>query len=145
MFPDDLFREFERMFADLRLPVNSHARRGSFNPNADVYQVDAGRTVVVRVELAGVDRDNIKLVVHGRSLYLAGVRDSDVRHAASVAQKEIEYGYFVKRISLPGDVDVDGARAHYRDGMLTITLPVAGRRRTSVPDRVEIRMTVRSR
>ena len=63
MYPDDLFREFDRMFADLSLTLTSHARRGSFNPNADVYVTEGGRLIVVSVELAGVDRDNIKLVV----------------------------------------------------------------------------------
>ena len=42
MYPDDLFREFDRMFAELSLPITSHARRGSFNPNADVYVTDGG-------------------------------------------------------------------------------------------------------
>ena len=28
MYPDDLFREFDRMFAELSLPLTSHARRG---------------------------------------------------------------------------------------------------------------------
>jgi len=54
-----------------------------------VYVTDRGRTVVVRVELAGVARENIKLVVEGATLYLAGARASDVRRAESVVQKEI--------------------------------------------------------
>ncbi len=74
MYPDDLFREFDRLFAELSLPAGSHARRGSFNPNADVYVTNGGSMVFVQIELAGVDRDNIRLVVEGRTLYLAGVR-----------------------------------------------------------------------
>jgi HSP20 family protein len=145
MFGDDLFREFDRLFADMRLPLTSHARRGSFNPNADVYVMDRGRTVVVRVELAGVDRENIKLVVEGATLYLAGVRTSDVRRADGVLQKEIEYGYFFKKVSLPSAVIADGARASYHDGVLTVKLPVTDGSRLMPVDRTEIRMIVRGK
>ncbi|HXW50497.1 MAG TPA: Hsp20 family protein [Candidatus Acidoferrales bacterium] len=144
MYPDDLFREFDRLFAELSLPAGSHARRGSFNPNADVYVANGGRVVFVQIELAGVDRDNIKLVVEGRTLYLAGVRGSDAHGAEAVMQKEIEHGYFFKKIPLPAAVEVEAARAEYNAGMLTVKLPVA---QTSVlvADRAEIRMVVRGR
>lgn len=145
MYPDDLFREFERMFAELSLPMTSHARRGSFNPNADVHLMDGGRTVLVRVELAGVKSEHIKLVVEGATLYLAGAREIDARRADAVLQKEIEYGYFLKRIQLPSTVAVANARADYNDGMLTITLPIAADRRVGRPDRTEIRMFVKAR
>lgn len=145
MYPDDLFREFDRMFAELSLPLTSHARRGSFNPNADVYVTNGGAVIVVRVELAGVDRENIKLVVEGATLYLAGVRESEVHGCEDVLQKEIEYGYFFKKIPLPTAVEVEAARADYHGGMLTIKLPVAERTRASPVDRTEIRMVVRGR
>jgi HSP20 family protein len=145
MNPDDLVREFDRLFAELSLPMTSHARRGSFNPNADVYVMDRGRTIVVRVELAGVARDNIKLVVEGATLFLAGMRGSDVRRAEGVLQKEIEYGYFLKRVQLPSPVMVDAARAEYHDGILTVKLPVADSSRLVPIDRTEIRMVVRGR
>jgi HSP20 family protein len=145
MYPDDLFREFDRMFAELSLPLTSHARRGSFNPNADVYAAEGGSLIVVTVELAGVERDNIKLVVEGRTLYLAGVRHSFARGCEDVLQKEIERGYFFKKIQLPTAVAVDEARAEYRGGMLVVKLPVAERSTVMPVDRTEIRMIVRGR
>lgn len=145
MYPDELFREFDRLFAELSLPVSSHARRGSFNPNCDVFVTDRGRSIVVRVELAGVSRENIKLVVEGAILYLAGKRDVDVRRAESVVRKEIEYGYFLKKVQLPSPVIVEDARADYHDGILTVKLPVADGSRLMPIDRTEIRMVVRGR
>jgi HSP20 family protein len=145
MHSDDLFQEFDRMFAEMSLPISSHARRGSFNPNADVYTTDRGHTTVVLVELAGVIKEKIKLVVEGATLYLAGVRAGDARRADSVLQKEIDYGYFLKRIQLPFAVDVSGARAEYKDGMLTIKMPVAADAPRMRADRTEIRMIVRGR
>lgn len=145
MNSDDLFREFDRLFAELSLPLSSHARRGSFNPNADVFLTDGGRTILVRVELAGVSREHIKLVIEGSNLYLAGIRETEVRGCDGVLQKEIEYGYFFKRIPLPGAVDSAAARAHYHGGMLTVRLPVTERAALLPVRRTEIRMAVRSR
>jgi HSP20 family protein len=145
MYPDDLFREFDRMFAELSLPLTSHARRGSFNPNADVHVTGSGSVILVKIELAGVDRGNLKLVVEGRTLYLAGVRENIANGCEEVLQKEIEYGYFFKKIPLPKAVAVAQARAEYHDGMLTIKLPVAERTSVSPVDRAEIRMVVRGR
>jgi HSP20 family protein len=145
MHPDDLFREFDRLFAELSLPLTRHARRGSFNPNADVYVTDRGRTIVVRVELAGVHPANIKLVVEGANLYLAGYREPDIRRAENVLQKEIEYGCFLKRIQLPSVVAVDAAKAEYHDGTLSIKLPVSTSGQVDGVDRAEIRMAVRGR
>ncbi|HEY6359110.1 MAG TPA: Hsp20/alpha crystallin family protein [Vicinamibacterales bacterium] len=145
MHPDDLFREFDRLFAELSLPLTRHARRGSFNPNADVYVTDRGRTIVVRVELSGVNPANIKLVVEGANLYLAGYREPDIRRAEAVLQKEIEYGCFLKRIQLPSVVAVDAAKAEYHDGTLSIKLPVSSSGQVDGVDRAEIRMAVRGR
>jgi HSP20 family protein len=145
MNPDDLIREFDRLFAELSLPLTRHARRGSFNPNADVYLTDRGRTVLVRVELSGVSPANIKLVVEGVNLYLAGFREPDVRRAEAVLQKEIEYGCFLKRIQLPSTVAVESAKAEYHDGTLSIKLPVSNSSHIDNVDRMEIRMAVRGR
>jgi HSP20 family protein len=145
MHPDDLFREFDRLFAELSVPLTRHARRGSFNPNADVYVTDRGRTIVVRVELSGVNPANIKLVVEGANLYLAGYREPDIRRAEAVLQKEIEYGCFLKRIQLPSVVAVDAAKAEYHDGTLSIKLPVSSSGQVDGVDRAEIHMAVRGR
>ena len=145
MYPDDLVREFDRLFAELSLPLTRHARRGSFNPNADVYLTDRGRTIVVKVELAGVSPANIKLVVEGANLYLAGFREPDLRRAEAVLQKEIEYGCFLKRIQLPSTVVVDSAKAEYHDGTLSIKLPVSNSGQMDGVNRTEIHMHIRGR
>ena len=61
---------------------------------------------------------------------------------ASLLRKEIQYGEFLKRIRLPVPVLDEGATASYRDGILTIRLPLATSQKFPIV-RTQIRMTVR--
>jgi HSP20 family protein len=136
---DDFFAEFDAMFADLA----RKARPGGFEPNADVYlSADAG-TMLVNVEIAGAEPAELRVMVEERRLYIVGRRyDRERAERGSVLMKEIEYGDFVKKIHLPVPVAYDDATASYRDGILTIRLPVTEESRLPTR-RTEIRMTVR--
>lgn len=135
MRQDPFFAEADRAYG-----VRAHGR---FEPNADVY-IDEGRArMVVHVELAGSDGDELRVAVDERYLYIMETRtDRAENRSASILQKEILYGEFFKRIRLPLPVDDAGASATYRDGILTIELPLGARDRVSVV-RTEIRMTVK--
>jgi len=114
-----------------------------FEPNADVYIDEARARMVVHVELAGSDGDELRVAVDERYLYIMGTRtDRAENRSASILQKEILYGEFFKRIRLPLPVDDSGASATYRDGILTIELPLGARDRFPIV-RTEIRMTVK--
>jgi len=137
---DEFTAEFDRMFADLA----RRARTGHFEPNADVY-VDEDRTrIVVHVELAGADGESLRVGVDERALYIFGrrVERSDQR-AGSILRKEIEYGEFQKKIRLPFPVDNDDARATYRDGILSISVPISKAEDFPTQNRTEVRMIVR--
>jgi len=136
---DDLFTEYDAMFIDLA----RRSRSGRFEPNCDVYLSDDRATLLVTLEIAGADLSELRIDVEERRLCIAGRRTDRQRgDRGSVLMKEIEYGEFSKKIHLPIAIDYNAATADYRDGMLTIHLPVS-------PDaylpkhRTEIRMTVK--
>ena len=134
---DEFAAEFDRLFADLA----RHAHHGRFEPNADVY-VDRERSkIVVHVELAGADAESLRVGIDDRHLFILGARVDSHSSAGSIHQKEIQYGQFVKKLHLPAPVDEDHGSAVYRDGILTISLPLAPH--ASFPTRrTEIRMVV---
>ena len=136
---DDFFAEFDVMFAELA----RRSRPGRFEPNADVYLTADGTSMLVNVELAGAEPADLRVMVEERRLYILGRRSDrgrDVR--GSVLLKEIAYGEFAKKIHLPVAVAYDEASASYRDGILTIALPIS--EDSLLPThRTEIRMTVR--
>jgi len=119
-------------------------RAGRFDPNTDVFFDADQERVVVQVELAGADPESLTVSADANTLYIAGNRldRSAACRGLSILQKEIEYGEFVKKIALPGEIDVDGATASYSDGILTITLPLGVRERRHVRSH-DLRMTVR--
>ena len=132
---DDLI-EFERLFAP-------RGANGRFEPNTDVHLDENAGTIVVHVELAGADADSLLVSVDDTFLTIAGRRaPRDVSRNASLLRREIQYGEFLKHIRLPLPVVDDGATAHYRDGILTIRLPLAQSKQFPIV-RTQIRMTVR--
>jgi HSP20 family protein len=136
---DDVFGDFDVTFAELARRV----RPGRFEPNADVYLSDDGSEIVVDVEIAAAEPTELRVRVEEQRLYILGRRyDTERTERGSVLMKEIEYGDFTKKIHLPVAVDYDAATASYRDGMLTIRLPVTENARVPL-HLTEIRMIVR--
>lgn len=117
--------------------------RAVWEPNADVVIDDEGRSLVVRVELAGADSDSLRIFVDERHLFISGRRADTARlRNGSFLQKEIADGEFVKKLSLPVSVQYGEVTATYADGMLTIALPIAAT--DYIPaTRTEIRMIVK--
>jgi HSP20 family protein len=116
------------MFLDLlrgeRMPRYGKA---AFRPNADVYFDKRHKAVVVKLDLSGVDPDQVSLEVEDGVLRISGVR-SDQRHPDVVYQQmEIAYGPFERMVMLPPEVDATRAHADYTNGFLEITLPVRAR------------------
>ena len=138
MRQDEFVAEFDQMFAELA----KRARTGQFTPNCDVFIEDGGESIIVNVELAGANPDDLRVGVEKRSLLILGRRfdRSEKRH--EFLQKEIEYGEFCKKIHLPVPVAYERASATYQDGLLTIRLPVAAEPAQPTA-RAEVRMIVK--
>ncbi len=136
MRQDEFYAKVDRLFG-LRAD-------GRFEPNTDVYVDEAGERVVVHVELAGADSDDLRVAIDDRHLYIMGRRiDRSQTRSGSILQKEILYGEFFKQIRLPLPVADDAASASYQDGILTIALPIAAQNQFQRTVRTEIRMTVK--
>jgi HSP20 family protein len=131
---DEVFRQFDRSYG-----ARAHGR---FEPNADVWIDEDGERMVVRVELAGCDGTGLRVALDDRYLYIVGSRGALGESAtASFLRKEIILGEFFKKIPLPVPVDFEASSATIRDGILTITLPLAALDRMPMVT-TEIRMTV---
>jgi len=116
---EQMDRAYERVLASaMRLPGGVDAWR----PALDVYETE--HSVVVRVELAGVSSEDVRVVVDGEYVQISGRRrfgcsEDRQRHLLI----EIPQGPFerVLRMRVPYDADRVGARLE--NGVLTIELP----------------------
>jgi HSP20 family protein len=119
--------EIEQLFADLWqvFPFSRGMRRG-YRPEVDVYRTDDPAELIVTVELAGVDPDNVQVVASPHALLIAGERHRP-RNSGHYQQMEIDYGPFQRQVTLAEDVDPDRATATYERGLLTVRLPIAPR------------------
>ena len=127
----DLFANFERMrremdelFGDVFDRGLRPRRREGFSPSVDVYYLADPPRAVVKADLAGVHGGDLELEIRGRELVLAGMRRPDEAEGRVYQQLEIEHGAFRRVVSLGVEVDAEAARAVYRDGILTVELPV---------------------
>ncbi len=93
-----------------------------FNPSIDV--ADSGKDLRVTVELPGMDEKDIDVSVTQTSLTIRGEkRDETEEKGSSYHRMERMYGSFTRTIPLPVEVDVEGAKANYKKGVLSITIP----------------------
>lgn len=91
-------------------------------PNTDVYVV--GDELVIKVELAGMSRENLELTVEGNRLTISGHRPDGSRTCkCKFLVMEINYGHFECVIEIPPGYDLGAARAAYQNGFLQINLP----------------------
>lgn len=110
-----------------------------FVPAAESHR--EGEDAVVRLELPGMELDDVTVeVVRGR-LVIRGERQdpragSDGEHEEGRKLRELRYGAFYRSFSLPRHVDADAVSASYDKGILTVR--VAGAYRDATARRIAI-------
>jgi len=103
----------------------------TWTPSVNLYETDGA--YLVCVDLSGVDKDKIDVVIADGRLKLRGTRavptnpdgsESNLQgRRVRVHLMEIDHGAFSREVDLPHDVQHDHIQASYRDGMLWIELP----------------------
>lgn len=99
-------------------------QRGDWMPPVDIFE-NGEQEIVLRAELPGVAKSDIDLRVENNTLTLKGERKrEDEVKTEQYHRVERSYGTFSRSFSLPSRIDTEKVRADFRDGLLTITLPV---------------------
>jgi HSP20 family protein len=94
----------------------------SWVPNTDVYVAEGG--LVIKVELAGICREELELMAEGHQLKISGFRPDGCRAPKCRFQlMEINYGAFETVIDVPPEYDLSQARAIYQNGFLRVDVP----------------------
>jgi HSP20 family protein len=95
--------------------------RAHWQPAVDVCR--DRRKWLIKLELAGVRPEDVKVSTRGRVLTVSGVRrDSSVTEGRTFYSMEISYNRFERSIELPFDLDRSEIRTEYRDGMFLLEI-----------------------
>lgn len=85
---------------------------------------ETAHSVVIRMEVPGMNEDDLATDIHGSVLRIRGEKRSG---AAQLGRRyhlmERAFGQFERSIPLPHCVDAENAEVTYRNGVLTVILP----------------------
>lgn len=93
-------------------------------PALDVYEEKD--QLVVKLEVPGMKKDDFEIGLHEGVLSIAGERKlEDKRQKATGYRAERFEGRFQRSVALPKAVAADKVRATYKEGILTVELPLS--------------------
>ncbi len=93
-----------------------------WQPAADVCETASA--IVVTVDVAGVEPDELEVQLFADALVIAGVRPPPPCEPDGVFHRaEIRHGPFRLEVPLPATVDAEAVEARYERGLLCLTLP----------------------
>ena len=102
-------------------------------PNADIFA--RGKDLVIRLEIAGVAREDVDITLDENVLTVSGERVNDLGDDVSFYVHERYYGAFRRSMTLPAGVDESKVSAYFDNGMLEITIKDAA---SAEPRRIQI-------
>jgi len=135
----DLQREVNRSFEGAG-PRRRQAREAedeacAWTPTVDVFE--RGAEVGLRVELPGLEKDDIQIQIEHGVLTIRGEKKAQVGDDATFSRVESSYGAFCRSFAIPDSLDPDKVAAAFRNGVLTLTI---GRREEALPKKVDVRI-----
>ena len=130
----DPFREFAQFQNRInRVFTNAYGRAdsdeglmtsGAWAPPVDIYQ-NGDHEVVLKAELPDMTREDIDITVDNGTLTIKGEKKfSNEVKEESFHRIERPYGAFSRSFSLPQTVDTARVGADYKNGVLTVRLPL---------------------
>lgn len=82
--------------------------------------------IIAKMNMPGTGADNVDVTINENSLTISGTHsEEEETDEKEYYSKEIRTGAFSRSVRLPCSIDTKKTTADYRDGVLTITAPVA--------------------
>lgn len=112
---DDVFRGFFR-------PVNLE-KAAANQLKIDVHEDEQSYTV--HAEIPGVEKENIHVTIDGSHVSISAEvrKENEVKEGTVTLRSERYYGKVSRSFVLENEIDESRADAHYKDGVLQLTLP----------------------
>ena len=109
-------REIDELFSSLfSMPAHDN-----WLPSMESYTKDG--KLELRVDLPGVDPKDVEISLEATQLVIRGERKSE--REEKNGYREVRYGKFERRFTVPKGIDAEKAEARYDNGVLALTLPL---------------------
>ena len=116
---DSLRSQIDRVFASIEdVPQDNYS---AWKPTVEL--LDDSDNLILRMALAGINRQDIDVEVTRESVTVSGEHHRPEIESSHYLYSELNYGKFQRQIFLPVSVINSQARASYEDGILTLVLP----------------------
>jgi HSP20 family protein len=92
-------------------------------PPVDVFR--KGDDFIIITEIPGVKKSDLDVQVKGRTIRLSGAKTVGYPEKAALHRRERLAGRFDRAVSMPVEINPEGVKAEYRDGILALFLPRA--------------------
>ena len=121
----NVHERLNRLFDEAHAGYGRRYSRGpseeAWKPPVNVYETD--ESIVLELELPGLERDEIQMEVDDGALTIKGERKAGLGGEERQLRVERNYGAFERAFALPTTVDADAVRASLRNGLLQVVLP----------------------
>jgi HSP20 family protein len=115
-------RRMNRLIERLMPEGNGGLPMLNFMPSAEIEEM--ADEVHLKVEIPGLEAKDLNIEVTEDAVAISGERKSETKtEEKGIVRSEFRYGKFQRRIPLPTHVQNDKAKAEYKNGILTLTLP----------------------
>ena len=95
----------------------------AMTPNVDIFE--EGNEVVLKTDLPGMKKEDIKVDITENMLTISGERTKTEKiEKGNYFRNERTFGAFERRFELPGDLDTEKVTAHYEHGVLELRIPM---------------------
>lgn len=130
-------REIDRFFDGLHGGISDDGRTSTWLPPVDIKE--GTDNYLVRVELPGMDKDDVKITLQDDVLTIKGEKKQEAEQKGeSFNRVERSYGLFQRSFTLGSSVKSDKIEASYDKGVLTIQLPKV---EDALPKEIDVKIT----
>ena len=94
----------------------------TFMPVVDIAENE--NDIIVKAEIPGMEQKDLDVNLAGDLLTIKGEKKAEKEDTGKdYTYRETSYGAFNRSVSLPDGLNVDKAEAHFKNGILTISVP----------------------
>ena len=117
---DDVFGDLAKGFWLKPIPMPGD---GELKMRVDVREDEKSYTI--KAEIPGVKKEDIQVDVNGNQVSIRAEvkQEKEEKKGEKLLHSERYYGLVSRSMQLPAEIDAQGAKADYKDGVLNLTLP----------------------